>query len=138
MGLLARLFGRGSRGPSIEDLQRRLDSFMRPSGALVDSRDLTIPARRRRYALFVYGAAAALAARKDLGETETLALLVRFLGTSAGMHPLEVSRLVGECQHAAEDPASLAVVQAGSAAFTRWAEGDAGGAVQRLAQVLKG
>lgn len=139
MGLLDKLFRpRADRSRDLQRLAVRLESFMRPASALVDTRELTIPAKRERYAVFILGAASALAESRELGETEALALLVMFLQGAGRMQPQEVSHLVGRAMTLAGEPDGSGVREAGAQAMTRWLTGDAGGAVGRLAQVLAG
>lgn len=139
MGLLDKLFRpRRDRSHDLQRLAARLESFMRPASALVDTRALTIPANRERYAVFVLGAASALAESRELGETEALALLVMFLQGAGRMQPQEVSHLVGRAMTLVDEPAGTTVREAGAQAMTRWLAGDAGSAVGRLAEVLAG
>ena len=138
MGILTRLFGpRRDPARELEKLRARLESFMRPSMALVDSRQLTIPAQRERFALYVYGAATVLAESRGLGETEALALVVMFLRGSSRMTEQEVSHLVGRAMALAQEPDSAAVHDAGAEAMAQWLAGDAGSGVTRLADTLK-
>jgi hypothetical protein len=138
MGILTRLFGaRADSARDLEQLRARLESFMRPSTALVDSRQLTIPAQRERFAAYVYGAATALAETRGLGDTESLALLVMFLRGSSRMTEQEVSYLVGRAMALAREPEGAAVHDAGAQALTEWLAGDAGTAVGRLAESLR-
>jgi len=139
MGFLTKFLGSGERRRRrIDNLKDKLDAFMRPSQSLVDSRDMNVPERRGRYALFVYGAIDALAEAHELDETERLAILVMFLRTTARMHEQDVSTLVGRCMNEAGQPRGQAVTDEGFRAMRQWLAGDAGTAVSRLGQVLKG
>ena len=138
MGILTRLFGaRADSARDLEQLRARLESFMRPSTALVDSRQLTIPAQRERFAAYVYGAATALAETRGLGDTESLALLVMFLRGGSRMTEQEVSHLVGRAMALAREQEGAAAYDAGAQALTEWLSGDAGTAVGRLAESLR-
>jgi hypothetical protein len=116
-----------------------LESFLRPALALVNARELNIPAQRQRYALFVYGAAGALAASRDLGETEALALLVMLLrgGPGPRIGEREVSHLVGQAMAEAAEPSGRPVLEAGAEAMAQWLAGNAGTAVGGLARALR-
>jgi hypothetical protein len=139
MGFLTKILGSGERRRRrIDRLKDKLDAFMRPSQSLVDSRDMNVPERRGRYALFVYGAIDALAEEDELDETERLAILVMFLRTTAQIHEQDVSMLVGRCMNEAGQPEGQAVMGEGLRAMRQWVAGDAGTAVSRLSQVLKG
>jgi hypothetical protein len=141
MSLFKRLFGKPRPAPSAQlaALRTRLESFVRPAMALVDPRQLTIPAQRERYAVFVYGAASTLAGSRDLGETEALALVVMFLRASAAPRfpEQEVSHLVGRAMALAGEPEGRATFERGAEAMGEWLAGDSGGAVGRLAQTLR-
>lgn len=138
MGLLERLFGRDeAKQRRLSRLKEKLDAFMRPSTALVDSRDMTIPEKRERYVLFIYGAIGALASKRGLDETEALAILVMFLKTTAHMNEHDVSRLVGICVSRSEEPAKRQVVAEGTRAMDQWLAGEAGTAVSHLAGIMK-
>jgi hypothetical protein len=138
VGLIRRLFG--ARGPEpgarLEALHGKLASFLRPSHALVDPAWMNVPEKRERYALFVYGAATELAATRDLGETEALALLLRSLGEDARMNEHEVSHLVGRVMTLSATPTGAAACERGAAAARDWLGDDPGKAVTRLAEVL--
>ena len=136
MGFLNKWFRSGqAQAGRIDRLKTKLDSFMRPSVALVDSRDMTIPDRRRRYVYFVYGAIHALGEDQELDDTERLAILVGFLETTARMHAREVSKLVAHCTNQQAD--GQTVLTEGYQAMQQWLAGDAGTAVSRLGRVLK-
>jgi hypothetical protein len=139
MGFLTKILGSGERRRRrIDRLKDKLDAFMRPSQSLVDSRDMNVPERRSRYALFVYGAINALAEEDELDETERLAILVMFLRTTAQMHEQDVSMLVGRCMNEANQPGGQVVMGEGLRTMRQWLAGEAGMAVSRLSQVLKG
>ena len=134
MAFLHKLFG--VRPPAADPLRKpgeKLQSFMRPSLAMVDARDLTIPLKRRRLAQFAYGALERLGQRYELDETQILAVLVVYLQGMSGSHPQEVSTLVGSCVQLADDPGGQRFAQRGAAAMEQWLSGDAGTAVQALA-----
>jgi len=141
MGLLTRIFGRPAQPPAerLEPLRARLESFLRPALALVDSRELTIPAQRERYAAYLYGAATTLAEGRDLGETEALALLVMVLrsGTGPRLADQDVSHLVGRAMTLAREPEGEKTFEAGAGAMAQWLAGEAGTAVGELAQMLR-
>lgn len=138
MDFLGRLFRRDeAKRRRLDRLKEKLDAFMRPSTALVDSRDMTIPEKRERYALFIYGAIGALASMRGLDDTEALAVLVMFLKTTADMNEHDVSRLVGICVSRSEEPANREVVTEGTQAMDQWLAGEAGSAVSRLAEIMK-
>ena len=109
---------------------------MRPSLSLVDSRDLTIPGKRERYALFTWGAVSALADHEDLNETEALALLVKFLGNTGRWHEQEISRMVRLCTASTNSEGNPSGVSAGERAMAHWLNGEAGTAVSGLSQLL--
>jgi len=138
MGFLERLFGRDeAKQRHLDRLKEKLDAFMRPSTALVDSRDMTIPEKRARYALFIYGAIGALASKRGLDDTDALAVLVMFLKTTVHMNEHDVSRLVGICVSRAGEPANRDVIAEGTQAMDQWLAGEAGTAVSRLAGIMK-
>lgn len=111
--------------------QRVLDSFMRPSRALVDSRDLTIPEKRLRYTLFTYGAIMGL--MPDADGTEILALLLRHLQLLNMMPEQEISYLLNQCpqNNVLDNP----FCNAGLKAFQEWQESPGTG-VTHLARYL--
>jgi hypothetical protein len=138
MGFLDKLFG-VQPAPRTDPLRKpgaKLQSFMRPSLAMVDSRDLTIPIKRRRLAQFAYGALQRLAAAYELDETQSLAVLVVYLQGVSGIHPQEVSQLVGSCVQIEADAPGQEAARRGAVAMDRWLAGDAGTAVQELAATL--
>jgi hypothetical protein len=141
-GWLKTLLGGRQRrkGREIGRLHEKLEAFTRPSLALVDSRELSIPAQRERYATYLYGAATALAASRELGETESLALLVRLLrsGATMALQEREVSHLVGRAMTLAHELEGSRVYDAGGAAMAEWLAGNAASAVRGLAQVIRG
>ncbi len=110
--------------------------MMRPSLSLVDSRDLTIPEKRERCALFTYGAITALAQREELDETEALAVLVKYLNGTKRWHAQEVSRLVGVCMASSRTGDGQLTVVVGARAMSQWLDGDARKAVSQLSQLL--
>jgi hypothetical protein len=140
MSFLRRLLARRQADRrEIGRLAARLQSFFRPALSLVDTRELTIPAQRERYALFAYGAARALAESRGLGETEALALVVILLraGERPRLSEQEVSHLIGRAMTLAREPAGAPAYAAGGEAMTEWLAGEAGGAVRRLAETLR-
>ncbi len=109
---------------------------MRPSLSLVDPRDLTIPEKRARHALFTCGAVSTLARHAGLEETEALALLVRYLHSAGRWQEQEINRMVSlcvECTNAEGRPSDVA---AGERAMAHWLNGEAGTAVSELSQLL--
>ncbi len=134
---LRRTFGKPDLSRELEKLRAKLESFTRPSLALVDTRTLTIPAERERYATFLLGAAGALAESRGLGETEALAVLVMYLRGARKMQEQEVSHLVGRAMTRAAEPEGQPDHDAGAEAMAEWLEGDPGTAVRRLAEVLR-
>ncbi len=138
MGWFESLFGRhaNQRARKLEALVERLEALMRPSLSLVDSRELTIPEKRERYALFICGAVSALARREDLNETEALALLVKFLRSTGRWHEQEISRMVGLCAASTSSEESPSGVSSGERAMAHWLNGEAGTAVSELSQFL--
>ncbi|MCP4042773.1 MAG: hypothetical protein GY731_12600 [Gammaproteobacteria bacterium] len=121
----------------LEKLKRKVESFMRPSSALVDSRDLTIPEKRRRYTLFIYGAIGSLTASQGLNETHRLALLAMYLGSVKGMHEREINYLVGCCTTLTEQPDDEKSIRSGTQAMEEWLSDKPGDAVSRLAETLR-
>ncbi len=117
-------------------LAQRLDAFLRPSLSLVDSRTLTIPEKRVRYALFIYGAITSLAQDEELDETQALAVLVRFLGLSSRLNDHEVSRLVSICASSSDTEENRPAVSAGAQAMGDWLRGETRTAVSALSQLL--
>ncbi len=121
----------------LEGLKSTLDAFLRASVSFVDSRDMNIPEKRERYALFARGAAGALAARHEMDETRALALLVMFLRTTARMQDQEVSNLVGACIACASEEQARSIMASGAAGMEQWLAGSAGAAVPRLAAIMR-
>ncbi len=138
MGWLERLFGRqrDQQARKLDAPVQGLESLMRPSLSLVDSRDLTIPEKRARYALFTYGAVSTLARNADLDETEALALMVRYLHSTGRWHEQEISWMVGLCVRDTTPEGSSSDVEAGEQAMTDWLNGETQTAVSRLSQLL--
>ena len=138
MGWLQGLFRRyeNRHARKLNALKKHLDEFMRPSMSLVDSRDLTIPEKRESYALFTFGAITALVQRQDFGETEALALLVKFLNGTRRWHEQEISRLVGVCVASTQTGERQLTMVVGAQAMTDWLEGDTRKAVSQLSQLL--
>ena len=138
MGWFESLFGRHAnrQARKLEALVERLEALMRPSLSLVDSRDLTIPGKRERYALFTWGAVVALARHEDLNETEALALLVKFLGSTGRWHEQEISRMGGLCATSTNAEGNRSGVSAGERAMAHWLNGEAGTAGSELSQLL--
>lgn len=137
MSLWKRLFKRRPPRPSPMDRTRaKVQSFVRPSLALVDPRDLNVPAARRRLVLFLYGAIHHLGERHDLDETATLAVLVATLRDDLRFPDQEVSQQVAACMNLAANRDGAALAQNGADAAREWSEGAAGSAVQRLAKTL--
>jgi hypothetical protein len=114
----------------------KVQSFLRPSLALVDSRSLNVPAARRRLVLFLFGAIHHLGERYGLEETETLAVLVSTLREDLKLHDQEVSQLVAACVNIAGEDGGAELARDGADAARQWSEGEAGTAVQRLAKVV--
>ncbi len=139
MGWIQSLFGRQEKRQArkLDVLVERLEAVMRPSLSLVDARDLTIPEKRERYALFTCGAVSALAHREDLNETETLALLVRFLRSTGRWPDQEISRMVGLCAASTDTEGKQSGVAAGERAMAEWLNGEAGTAVSELSRLLR-
>ena len=138
MGFLNKWFGRRqAQARQLDRCKSKLDSFMRPSMSLVDTRDMSIPERRQRYVRFVYGAIHALSEKYEMDETERLAVLVMFLKTTAQMHEREVSKLVADCTKETEGTGSQSTTGKGYEAMRQWLDGDAGAAVSRLGGALK-
>ena len=138
MGWLDRLVGRhhNQQTRKLDTLLERLEALMRPSLSLVDTRDLTIPEKRKRYALFTCGAVSVLASHADLNETEALALLVRYLHSTGRWHEPEISRMVSLCVESTDAEASPAAMAAGAQAMVDWLNDEAGTAVSGLSQLL--
>ncbi len=138
MTFLDKLFRRREkqRTDKLQILAQRLDAFLRPSLSLVDSRTLTIPENRDRYALFIYGAVTCLAEREELDETQALAVLVRFLASSSRLNDHEVSRLVSICASSSESEENRPAVSAGAQAMGDWLKGETRTAVSALSQLL--
>ena len=138
MGWLDRLFGRqgDQQTRKLDVLVERLESFMRPSLSLVDPRDLTIPEKRVRHALFTCGAVSTLARHAGLEETEALALLVRYLHSTGRWHEQEINRMVSLCVECTNAEGSPSDVAAGEQAMAHWLNGEAGIAVSALSQLL--
>ena len=138
MSFLDKLFRRREKQKTdkLVILTQRLDAFLRPSLSLVDSRTLTIPENRDRYALFIYGAITSLAEREELDETQALAVLVRFLASSSRLNDHEVSRLVSICASSSESEENRPAVSAGAQAMGDWLKGETRTAVSALSQLL--
>ncbi len=138
MTFLDKLFRRREkqRTDKLQILAQRLDAFLRPSLSLVDSRTLTIPEKRDRYALFIYGAITSLAEREELDETQALAVLVRFLRSSSRLNDHEVSRLVSICASSSDTEENRPAVSAGAQAMGDWLRGETRTAVSALSQLL--
>ncbi len=138
MSFLDKLFRRREKQKTdkLVSLAQQLDAFLRPSLSLVDSRTLTIPEKRDRYALFIYGAITSLAEREELDETQALAVLVRFLGSSSHLNDHEVSRLVSICASSSDTEENRPAVFAGAQAMNDWLRGETRTAVSALSQLL--
>jgi hypothetical protein len=138
MGFLKNYFGsKDEQQKELAKLQRQIDSFMRPSRALVDPRDLTIPEKRTRYAVFTFGAILGLGGDQELDETRALAILVMHLNSLESIHEREVSHLVGQCLERRQGTAEAGWLNAGVAAVREWLSGDSGDAVARLAEIMR-
>lgn len=136
MGILKNFFRRpDKRQQALIKLQRRIDSFMRPSRSLLDSRDMTIPEKRQRYALFAYGAAYGLLGEDMRDETTALALLVMHLQGVTDMPEREISHLTNICMERETTRQGKELIAAGMQAVELW-ETDPGEAVKALAATL--
>lgn len=141
MGFLKNFFlDRDEQQMELAKLQRQIDSFMRPSRAQVDGREMTIPEKRQRYALFTFGAICGLMETKgdeECDETRILAVLVMHFKGLDDMHEQDASYLINRCIELKHDPERATTIQAGRQAALQWASGDAGTAIDALAAVMQ-
>ena len=139
MGLFDKWFGTSKRAPSTLDrLAEQFDAF-----AALAMRDIPPdgferhPRKQRNTIAFHFGAANHLAAQEGLGETETLALYVRFLQN----HPIvgtpvsaSVTRLIEEFT---QDDERKRYMQEGREAMQLWQLQGSVNVPKRLSEMLR-
>ena len=139
MGWFDKWFGSTPRPPSaLERLAQQFDAFAALAMGAIPADSYTRHPRKQRNAIaYHFGAADHLAAQAGLGETETLALYVRFLQK----HPVvatpessSVTRLIEEFR---QDDERKRYVQEGREAMQLWQLQGSGDAPKRLFEMLR-
>jgi hypothetical protein len=127
-----------ARIAAAQQVGMEVDPMLRACLPAADSRDLTIPARRRRLALFAWGAILAAPEARRLDETQRLAALVWCMNRLPGFSPQDVSGLVNHCMNTADEPESLEAIAVGQSAIRAWQAGDRQSAMDALPRLLAG